>query len=678
MTRILSLVVALLAIASLANAQNSNPKPQSGTPLATQVTVGNSVTAQAVLIPRIDARRIFGEEIANNYAVIEVNVGNKSPDAALIIHGIFIDYSNWALSGNPSLPSQGINGVKREDSNPWQADTTPSQVASEEYRVVRGQLLDAQMWSKRNWTVRLLTFAGQLASGYAFSVGEQGIIRGLNAFSGVAVPGLKEAWPDGTIEQLNRVSDFGYQANKVIPKQGAEVIVCFFPIDRFLTPGFKKLFLKSPALFFSPLQMLVDKSLEKDTEAVLKGLNKEASLPELRRLLPCYLSIMQELHSKGSSAPLIKGVNTQCFSEFGISQTVKVSEKDPNDKQTVLEVTDGEKFKNFQVLSFIGQMSLNAVSVKIDGAMAIDTTVVPGKIDAIQFDKIGNCAPTDACFWTDTTINGGVRTGSLPGSYLTNGGVVIAEDKTWSITDITAVTTGSSDQQLNFSFKLTKPIPPQTSLHFSINKPQPGTANNGKTIGGIPREYLVSYSLSPLPHVTGVKQDPANKLAVTGTNFIDIQPDFPLVVRLHGPNRKAVEVKPDSITPTTMKLTVPDDLAAGCWFVLVYRKESAETRPDSECYCFYVAPKPVLTSAKRKGETIEVEGEDLIDTSTCGGPRLSFQLTKDGGTPVTLKRLVGTATVLNLPAAAKDGTWKLTVLLNGTKVPNQEVTLTGP
>jgi hypothetical protein len=153
MTRIFSLVVALLAIASLANAQNSNPKPQSGTPLATQVTVGNSVTAQAVLISRIDARRIFGEEIANNYAVIEVNVGNKSPDAALIIHGIFIDYSNWALSGNPSLPSQGINGVKREDSNPWQADTTPSQVASEEYRVVRGQLLDAQMWSKRTWTV---------------------------------------------------------------------------------------------------------------------------------------------------------------------------------------------------------------------------------------------------------------------------------------------------------------------------------------------------------------------------------------------------------------------------------------------------------------------------------------------------------------------------------------------
>src|SRR2546423_8328088 len=166
-----------------------------------------------------------------------------------------------------------VDGISRERSEPFQASTNPNQVASEEYRVVRGQLLDAQMWSKRNWTMRLLTLAGNIAGAYAFSISEDGIVRGLNAFSGVVVPGIREAWPDGTIEQLNRVSDFGYQANKLIPKQGAEVIVCFFPIDRFLTPGFKKLFLRSPALFFAPLQMLVDKSLKKEADEVLKGID---------------------------------------------------------------------------------------------------------------------------------------------------------------------------------------------------------------------------------------------------------------------------------------------------------------------------------------------------------------------------------------------------------------------
>src|SRR5215203_892084 len=63
-----------------------------GNALRTEISVNGNVHAQAVLIPRVDARRIFGSEIANNYAVIEVNVGNKTPDAALIIHGIFIDY----------------------------------------------------------------------------------------------------------------------------------------------------------------------------------------------------------------------------------------------------------------------------------------------------------------------------------------------------------------------------------------------------------------------------------------------------------------------------------------------------------------------------------------------------------------------------------------------------------
>src|SRR5712692_4082256 len=72
---------------------------KNGNGLHTTLLVNGNVNAQAVLIPRVDARRIFGSEIANNYAVIEVNVGNKSPNAALIIHGIFIDYRDWPLSG---------------------------------------------------------------------------------------------------------------------------------------------------------------------------------------------------------------------------------------------------------------------------------------------------------------------------------------------------------------------------------------------------------------------------------------------------------------------------------------------------------------------------------------------------------------------------------------------------
>src|SRR5262249_46359290 len=154
----------------------------------------------------------------------------------------------------------------------------------EEYRVVRGQMLDANNWTKRAWTMRVLTFAASLASAYSFSLKETGIIKGLEAFGGVGVPGFKEVWPDSTIEQLNNISDFGYRTNRAIPKQGAEIIVAFFPIERFLTPGFKNLYLKSPALFFAPLQMLVDRKVQKDVAAALElGIG---DVEGLRRSLP--------------------------------------------------------------------------------------------------------------------------------------------------------------------------------------------------------------------------------------------------------------------------------------------------------------------------------------------------------------------------------------------------------
>jgi hypothetical protein len=551
------LVLVLLCLAPSAFAQDRrgardrralDRAATNGRPLQTEMTVHGNVTAQAVLIPRVDARRIFGSEIANNYAVIEVNVGNKSSDAALIIHGIFIDYSRWALSGTPNLPPNAADGLLRGSAVPFQASTVPSQVASEEYRVVRGQLLDAQMWTKRNWTMRLLTFAGNLAGAYAFSLNEEGIIRGLNAFSGVAVPGFREVWPDSTVDQLNRISDFGFQTNKVIPREGAEVIVCFFPIDRFLTPGFKKLFLKSPALFFSPLQMLVDKKLRKQADDILKNINPSLSADTLNQLLPCYLHIANKIRFRSAAqeernrddllVQLNQGADDTCFSAFGLrSAGGKVS------------VSDQETFKKFLAIDFISQMSLNTVSVTIDGVMTVDTTNIAARIDEVAFDRLADCGDDRSlCFWANTAANGGVRTGSVSGAYATGGTVAIAEANELGITELTTLGEGSTDQKLRFSFKLTKPIPPDTMLHFSINKTQ----------GGAPG--------------TEVTRD-GNTLTVTGTGFFDVQPTYPLGAELRPPGGgAAVKIPRDSIRVNGNQLVfdVPAEAqTAGCWKVVV-------------------------------------------------------------------------------------------------------------
>lgn len=632
---------------------------KNGSPLPTQITVTDSVRASAVLIPRVDARRIFGKEIADNYAVIEVNVGNKSSDAALIVHDIFIDYSRWALRGGPVHLHSQTTPVDDQ----YQAATKSSHVASEEYRVVRGQLLDAQMWSKRSWTMRLLTLAGNLAGAYAFSINEEGIVKGLNAFSGVFVPGVKEAWPDGTIEQLNRVSDFGYQANKVIPKQGAEVIVCFFPIDRFLTPGFKKLFLKSPALFFAPLQMLVDKTIQKDVANALElGITDYKAL---RDALPCYLSI-----AEGVSAGE-KPVDYQiCLDELGLKET---PEQAGVTKITIADIT---RARAFQALNYLNAVSLNNVTVIIDGVMTVDVATIAARIDGIELDAVTDCGDDKACMWANLVADSGVRTGMIKGSYLTGGSVSIAEATKLGLTELKTISEESNDQELHFSFKLTKPVPPQT-LHFKITKPLPG-ATGTKTVDSVEWLYPVGYAPSA-PEIKSVEADKPEKgkLTIKGDGFYDVPGTFPLVVTLNQPDGDKKIVKPISIKSNELVIAIPDE-PSGCWTGTVEIGGLPARQDPQSCFCFVVAPSPKLITATLDGKQITVEGEDLINTALCGGPTLSFQVVKgDKKIDAKIRDIIPwTNVLLEAPPTTKDidETWSVKVLLDGKEVKESGMT----
>ncbi|HEV7683516.1 MAG TPA: hypothetical protein VGO68_15415 [Pyrinomonadaceae bacterium] len=651
---------------------------KNGKILATRITVPNNVTAQAVLIPQIDARRIFGKEIADNYAVIEVNVGNKSSDAALIIHGIFIDYSHWALSGSPGPGPNVVDGLLRGPAQPFQVATSPNQIASEEYRVVRGQLLDAQMWSKRNWTMRLLTLAGNLASAYAFSISEEGIVRGLNAFSGSVVPGIKEAWPDGTIEQLNRVSDFGYQANKVIPKEGAEIIVCFFPIDRFLTPGFKKLFLKSPALFFAPLQMLMDKSLKNDANDLLHGINPQLDVAKLSTSLPCYLRVVRELRygpdaDDGSAAKqVIRNASQNCYQQMGLKRRTDGSKPAlDKDGRQILDVKAEPDFQNFLALDFLSQMSLNTVSVTIDGVMSVETSTLAGKIDAVTFDKITNCDLDSACFWANPATRDGVRTGTISGSYLTGGSIEIAEAEELGITDLKTISEGSNDQKLQFSFKLTKPIAAEKSFHFIVTKPKAGSEGPDATIDSIPLEYPIRFTTSP-PAI-GVVEQGDGKLAVKGSNFLDL----PLVVTLRSPSRETLTVDPALFTTKNDHLLEfgipPEATEPGCWTIIVTSGSQMAMKRSS----FFVLP--AIDSATLDGEKIIVAGTGL-DAMDCDNAQLSFTLLNGTKSQAIGKITRGsdeiTISLSKSVATAAGATWKLQAQFAGKDLKGSPIQLT--
>jgi hypothetical protein len=666
MKRLLACLVLTVCFCSVAFAQSpkdeqnekmlkqaADKATKAGAGLTTQITVANNVTASSVLIPRTDAERIFGKEIATKYMVIEVNVGNKSPDAALIIHGIFMDYSGWAFAGK--VQKRSSNSANDDPSAIYQASTRPNEVASEEYRVVRGQLLDAQMWTKRNWTVRMLTLAGNLAGAYTFALKEKGIIQGIAAATGVGVPGFATAFPDPTVEQLNRVSDFGYRANSLIPKQGAGVIVCFFPIDRFLSPGFRKLFLKSPALFYAPGQMLLDKKINKDVVAVLGAdLGIQANLVELAHALPCFLSVVDRLSGVDNHIQ-----DQPCLDDFGLEER--------DDGKVVAVKTDYDSKKKaevFRALAFLSRASLNSVTLTVDGVMSVDITTIPAKIDDIAFDTVANCGDDkQECFWADAGFASGVRTGTIPGSYLTGGDVAIAEASALGLTEVKAVTDGSSDQALHFSFKMTKGLPTGTKLHFKVTKPKPGVA--GVTIDSQPWEYVVDYALGA-PLITKAELA-GSTLTVTGTGFFNRPAPNGLVVTLQTPSGdKLNDLKLTSSDSTKLVLDIPaDKKTAGCWMVLIYVGAQRALPPQNGR--FAVPPSPTLVSAKWKDKSIELTGTDFVDTGACGA-ELSFQLVKAGSNPIVatgtdLKST--TQATLDLPPAAKTGSWMVKVLLGG-------------
>ena len=463
--------------------QIQNPLSQArkqGFALHTVLPVKGNVTAQAVLIPSYVAKHIFGGEIANNYAVIELTVTNKSSDAALIIQGIYIDYSDWALSGsvgsaNPCKESQDSNSMSQ-----YESCTQPNQVASEEYRVIRGQLQERQPYTKRNLVVGGLTLLGSVLSAYSFAINEQGYQRGISAFSGNVIPAIRAFVPDQTVDEMNRISDVGFRTPMIVAKQGSDIVVCFFPIRRFLSKSFVDLFKKNPAVFFNPFEMLVDKDIMKrfkkklPPEIVTQFASHKTDLADF---MPCYLRLRaatSPLQNEGRESPadeLNKKVIESCLKKLRLA--------DQSDQMASLLV----------MLDTISRMSLNTVRVVIDGVMSVETTSLPAKVESIAIDG----QDTDPTLWTDTTTE---KIGTIKGAYLTGGTPKIKEADKFGITDINPIAAESNDETLKFSFKLTpqSKIPDGTLLTFFVEKTSRDRNGVDTAIDSAQRTYQVQYA----------------------------------------------------------------------------------------------------------------------------------------------------------------------------------------
>ncbi len=629
---------------------------EDGTKLKVESNVRDNVGVTAVMLTQKAVQRIFGKEIAKTYAVVQLTVSNRSPDMAFVIHSAYIDTSQWALGGG----TRGFNGGESgPDPETYRAGSKPNRVASAEARIARGELLDAQQWSARNWTVRLLTVAGSLASGYTFAFHEKGIARGIAAFNGSFVPGVAFAWPDGTVAQLNRISDFGYQTNKVIGKDAGDIMVCFFPIDMFLSAPFKDTFLKSPGLFNSPYQILFTDANQDIRD--LFDIPKGDELVKLRKLHACYskmfeIPLQRPRKQKGGQKP--PGTPDEPEPLSGVSKLFYEAQD---------EITKGcwEKLKKSPkeliTLDYIGRFGLQNIGVYVDGIMTVNINTVPASIDDLTFT--GDATKPD--FWTVA----GEKKGTFRCRFCQGGEVSILEADALGITDVAAIAEGSDDNNLKFSFKLTKAVETGKILTFVITKKSTDDKGVTKEAKSAPFAYTVAY-VQVAPVITDVTIKD-KKVTVTGSGFFNTTTN-PLKVFLRS------ELSTDKDVPIELpagqagdKLTfdVPD-LSPGCWttHVNVNQMEApVATKPSQKILS---AADPKITEAKRGDSSISVKGTQLIDTSGCdGGKSLKFQLVKGTETqPVTRTLNSPTGATLSLPASAKTGDWKVQLLVDDKPV----------
>jgi hypothetical protein len=349
-----------------------------GFPLTSSTDVTGDVSVEAVLIPARIGKTVFGKETSSNYAIIALTISNRSPDESFMVHGVFIDYSQWLLSGGLpySAPQPFPTPKKREDPMPpWQQSTLGIQIDSVENGIVRRGLPDREPWTNRNWVLRALQGAGSIATGVTLVTSRQSRIRGIGASNGSAIPAARAFWPDATVAQINRISDFGFQVNKAIPKQSSDIVVAFCPINRFVPPDLAPLFVSSPSVLFAPLASSLDPKVSARIGRYIKAVLNDAEIKN-------WMDHEHQVMSGQCEVP----------------------------KANAASAASGSLQKACQTAELVSRLSLNVVRVRVSGTMTVDVNKVPPHVREVD---LGSRADKDASFWK----KGKKLTGVIRGSF---------------------------------------------------------------------------------------------------------------------------------------------------------------------------------------------------------------------------------------------------------------------
>jgi hypothetical protein len=446
-----------------------------GIPLTTLSDLSGSVSVEGVLLPYKVAKRTFGKEVAEKYAVVSLIISNRDQKQGLILHSIFLDYSRWLFSGIFA----GMTDSAKISTETWQQQSNPSQVASAEVRTVRTDFQDAQLWSTRSWVIHIATAIGTTAATLSYATGNDLFAPSVAAFNGAVVPALSLIWPDNSQTQLNLMNDIGFRTNRVIPSKSSDVVIAFFPLERFLTPTLQSIYKTAPAAFFNPSELIFDKSGRSGVGKLLREIEQTGLIAPT----DCPGGSVKGAEKKSVQCTLVRSVLNyeQAYEQAKLS-VAPGQRANPCAKPKDFGLDSGDCTN----VDLLNRMSLNTIRLVVGGVMTVDASSVPATISSV---KVAN--ETLSATWKSGQKLSGILTGSIlsGGTISITGTNPAGKVLDSALANLLADQTTASDTNLPFTATVgSSDIAPGSKLSFVVTK----TAKDKSTTASSPFLYIVS------------------------------------------------------------------------------------------------------------------------------------------------------------------------------------------
>jgi hypothetical protein len=324
---------------------------------------------------------VFGKRIAERFVALQVTIRNRNAQHQYLLHDVSLDLKKVFPEGyfakrDEVACARFISECEKRNKTRIAPEECRCEeryryeLSSLELSLLRGVAERGQGQDPRNKLLRFLTAIGTVGGSLVGVAGfGPSFSDSMAVFNGPVLSAYRNAFPDYTINQMNRLSDSAYQSNTLVPRQQAKVIVAFVPQSLFLDKNQRKLLWDDPTRLFNETDELKRIDFRR-TEAIATG----SFVVEIENL-PLSISTAQfddsELQNFEQDKPTVKGF---LMGRFSKDAKINLLNQQPEGLSIKLDGTPSGNRLNFIIQSTQPVAPGTLLTFEVANDQAVQTT----------------------------------------------------------------------------------------------------------------------------------------------------------------------------------------------------------------------------------------------------------------------------------------------------------------